>query len=102
MVSSLEFVELCLLQQFLRRLKTLPSRQLLAEVDFLPFRVSRRFLELGETREKRFYKFRYAAISIAIRLPIVRNHNSVDCDGLDRLALVNQIWIERLLQLSRG
>src|SRR5580704_3311392 len=100
--SGLEFVELGLLQQFLRRLKALPSRQFLAEVDFLPFRVSRRLLELGKTREKLFYEFRHATISIAIRLPIIRNHNSVDSDGLNRLTLINQIWIERLLQLPRG
>src|SRR5712671_6597116 len=97
-----EFVELGLLQQFLRRRKALPSRQFLAEVNFLPFRMSRRLLELGKAREQRFYKLRDTTIAIARWLPIVRDENGIDRDGLYRLALINQIWIQGLLELRRG
>src|SRR6267142_4405596 len=97
-----EFVELGLLQQLLRRRKALPSRQFLAEVNFLPFRMSRRLLELGKAREQPFYKLRDTTISIARWLPIVRDENSIDRDGLYRLALINQIWIQGLLELRRG
>src|SRR5712664_2357813 len=97
-----EFVELGLLQQFLSRWKALPSRQLLAEVNFLPFRMSRRLLELGKAREQPFYKLRDTTIAIARWLPIVRDENGIDRDGLYRLALINQIWIQGLLELRRG
>src|SRR6266478_576445 len=97
-----EFVELGLLQQFLRRRKALPSRQFLGEVNFLPFRMSRRLLELGEAGEQRFHELRDTMISIARRLPIVRDENSIDRDSLDRLAFVDQIWIQGLLELGRG
>ena len=102
MVFRPEFLELGLLQQFLRRRKALPSRQFLAEINFLPFRMSRRLLELGKAREQRFYKLRDTTVSITRWLLIVRDQNRIDRDGLYSLALINQIWIQGLLELRRG
>src|SRR5262249_28766005 len=81
-------------QPFLRGGKPVPARQLCRKIHLLPLRMPGLPPQLRKLREERVHEGRDPTISLRRPRPIHCYENSVDTDGLNRLALWNQVWID--------